>query len=762
MEYRVLGPLEVRDGERSLPLAGAKQRALLALLLVNANRVVSRDRLVDDLWGEQPPGAAVQSVQVYVSRLRKLLPPDTLLTRPPGYLLEVEPDELDLQRFQRLLATGREALGDGDPQTAARRLHDALALWRGPALAEFTFEPFAQAEIGRLEDLRLAAVEERVEADLALGRHADLIGELEVLIAENPHRERLRGQLMLALYRSGRQTEALEAYREARHALVELGIEPSDELQRLEKQILTHDAVLEAPPRPPRIAGEPAGARVPERKTVTVLFADLGMTDEDMEDPEEAGAFLDRIHDEAAAEIEAAGGTVEKGLAGALLATFGAERARQVDHAVRAVSAALATRNRLIEVFGEALSLRMGVASGEVILGRPGSFVTGTPVASAARLVRLAQPGEVVVGERAAATTAGAFELQQRNGAYVLIGAMAATRSPAQLARRRTRRRSAGLIGALLVTAAVASGIVYAMRPSPPTVPPNSVAIIDPKTNEVVGHVDVGRRPDPIVVDGHDVWVGNLDDKNLSRIDADSRRVVNVVSLGEKTPTGLAVGFDAVWVAHGFVGAVTKISPKYNAPIKTIWPPFSRIGFGAHGTVTAGPDSVWVAFGDSSVSRIDPASGDVVNTTYAGSAPAAIEYDLGSVWVVNQSDSSVTRLNPDTNDRRFDDEDVGRGPSGIAIDSEAVWVTDTGADAVSRVDPGSGSNTSVDVGKAPVGIAYGAGSFWVANSGDGTVSRVDPTTKTVVETITVGNSPSGIAFGAGYVWVTVQQVESAT
>jgi predicted ATPase/DNA-binding SARP family transcriptional activator len=248
MDYLVLGPLEVRDGQESLPLAGAKQRALLALLLLNANRVVSRDRLIGELWGDEPPATAVTSLQVYVSRLRKLLPAETLLTRPPGYLLAVEPDELDLRRFERLLAEGHEALAGGDAERAAVVLHEALELWRGPALAEFAFEPFAQAEIGRLEDLRLSAVEERIEADLALGRHADLIGELEALIAENPHRERLRGQLILALYRSGRQAEALEAYQQARRALDDLGIEPSEELQHLEKQILTHDPVLAAAP----------------------------------------------------------------------------------------------------------------------------------------------------------------------------------------------------------------------------------------------------------------------------------------------------------------------------------------------------------------------------------------------------------------------------------------------------------------------------------------------------------------------------------
>src|SRR5580765_212857 len=237
MRYRVLGPLEVRDGETLLPLAGAKQRALLALLLVHANRVISRDRLIEELWGDRPPPTAVTSLQVYVSRLRKLLPDGKLLTRAPGYLLEVERDELDLHDFERLLTEGRHSLAEGDAERAVIALHQALALWRGPALAEFAFEPFAQAEITRLEELRLAAVEERIDADLAVGTHSELIAELQTLIGENPYRERLRRQLIVALYRSGRQAEALDAYRRARRALDELGIEPSAELTGLERAV---------------------------------------------------------------------------------------------------------------------------------------------------------------------------------------------------------------------------------------------------------------------------------------------------------------------------------------------------------------------------------------------------------------------------------------------------------------------------------------------------------------------------------------------
>jgi DNA-binding SARP family transcriptional activator len=257
LEYRILGPLEVREGERPLQLGGAKQRAVLAILLLDANRVVSTDRLIEELWPQRPPGRPQTAVQGYVSDLRKLLESDRqpdqpfarLTTQGPGYLLQVDPAELDLRRFEHLLEEGRNALDDGQAETASRHLREALSLWRGPALADFTYEPWAQAAIGRLEELRLACQEERIDADLGAGRHGELVGELEALIVEHPLRERLRSQLMLALYRSGRQAEALDAYHAARRTLVEeLGIEPTPTLQELEKNILTHDPSLELVP----------------------------------------------------------------------------------------------------------------------------------------------------------------------------------------------------------------------------------------------------------------------------------------------------------------------------------------------------------------------------------------------------------------------------------------------------------------------------------------------------------------------------------
>ena len=244
MEFRILGPLEVANGDGLLPLAGAKQRALLAILLLSANETVSSDRLIDELWGGQSPESARAALQVRVSQLRKALGAAgaAILTRPPGYVLRLEREQLDLYRFERLVGEADAT----EPAAAAAKLREALALWRGPPLADLAYESFAQLAIRRLVELRLAALEKRIDADLALDRHADVVGELETLVAEHPLRERLRAQLMLALYRCGRQADALGVYRSARAVLVEqLGIEPSPPLRELEQAILRQDPTLE-------------------------------------------------------------------------------------------------------------------------------------------------------------------------------------------------------------------------------------------------------------------------------------------------------------------------------------------------------------------------------------------------------------------------------------------------------------------------------------------------------------------------------------
>ena len=252
MEYRVLGPLEVHDEHGPVALGRVKERLVLAVLLLHANEVVSRDRLTDELWGEAPPPTAKKAVNVYISQLRKTLTQhdgaDPIQTVPGGYRLSVEADHLDAARAQELLARARESTSAGEPDTAAELFREALALWRGRTLAGLELESVSRHEIEQLEEMRLAALMDRIDCDLALGRQEQLVGELNRLVGEHPLRERLRAQQMLALYRADRQAEALDAYKRARQTLVdELGIEPSEALQRLQKGILAHDPALEIP-----------------------------------------------------------------------------------------------------------------------------------------------------------------------------------------------------------------------------------------------------------------------------------------------------------------------------------------------------------------------------------------------------------------------------------------------------------------------------------------------------------------------------------
>lgn len=275
MDFRILGPLEVEARGHTLPLGGPKQRALLGLLLTQANRVISIDHLSYGLWGDSPPDGGAATIQVHVSQLRKLLEPgrsqgtpyQILASKPPGYFLRVEPEQLDLYRFELLRDKASAELASGDAEAAATTFRQALAEWRGPALADFASEPWALGEAERMNEMRIQALEQRIDADLALGRHADLVGELEALVRNYPLRERMCGQLMLALYRSGRQAEASAAFQLIRQLLVdELGMEPGPDLQKLLKQILNQDPQLSVPP-PTHRATPPLQGRLPSPLT---------------------------------------------------------------------------------------------------------------------------------------------------------------------------------------------------------------------------------------------------------------------------------------------------------------------------------------------------------------------------------------------------------------------------------------------------------------------------------------------------------------
>ena len=372
MEFRILGPVEALDGEGSpLELPGGRPRALLALLLIHPAEAVSVDRVIEDLWSDRLPENPNNAVQVLVSRLRKAVGSDVVLSEAGGYRLLLEPGERDSERFEELAARGRDELAGGDAAAAAETLRNALALWRGPALADVRYERFAQSEVARLEELRLACSETRIDADLMLGRHAEVVPELEALVGEHPLSERLRGQLMLALYRSGRQAEALVAYREARRTLVEeLGIEPSPELRELEQSILRQEAVLS--PGLPEPAPPPSRAL---RRRVTCLISDLtsSVALGELLDPEILRPLLIRCHETMRLACEKYGGTVHESIGDGVVAVFGVPVSHE-DDALRAVLAADEMRLRVTELsaelepaFGVELAVRTGLSSGEVL-----------------------------------------------------------------------------------------------------------------------------------------------------------------------------------------------------------------------------------------------------------------------------------------------------------------------------------------------------------------------------------------------------------
>jgi DNA-binding SARP family transcriptional activator len=420
MDFRILGSTEVLDGTRRVELPAGRGRALLALLILHAGEPVAAERIVDELWGEGSPRTAPTVVQGLVSRLRSALEPgrarggpsDLLQTVERGYRLAIGPESVDANRFKHLLDEARDAA------TAARsaKLSAALRMWRGPALADFTYEPFAQRAIAALDELRIEAIEERLEADIALGRGGELVADLEEAIAAQPFREHLHGLLMLALYRGGRQADALQAYLRARSLLIdELGLEPGPELRELQAAILRQDPALELQPTvraalPPDAAPESWLPR--ERRIVTVLAMDLSPEAEPAVDPEAGGRLGAHAARVTANVLERHGARVERLFGDTLLAFFGFPLAHE-DDALRAVRAAFEARTAVhaldddpFRAEGVRNRVRAGIETGEIVVAGPGAalhdMITGTVVATAGRLQLAAHDGEVIVGPAAA------------------------------------------------------------------------------------------------------------------------------------------------------------------------------------------------------------------------------------------------------------------------------------------------------------------------------------------------------------------------
>jgi DNA-binding SARP family transcriptional activator len=418
MEFRVLGPLEVIGPRGPIKIGSGLQRAILALLVLHVGETISTDHLIDEVWGDDPPPSAQHAIGVHVSRLRRALGVDCIESQPHGYRLRAEGSVIDVGRFEALMAEASRALAVGDPQAAAGALADGLALWRGPALGDLATSNAARADRARLDELRALALERRIDAELACGRHLELVPDLRQLVGEMPLREVFHARLMLALYRSGRQAEALEVYHRAREVLDrELGVDPGRELETLQRAVLEHDPALD--PAAARVRDRrsdlvaPPTPRVPvprnTRRTVTTVITDVRgstLAGEPL-DPESARVTLDRCLQEIRAVVERHGGSVEHAVGDAVLTVFGVPIVHE-DDALRAVRAALEMRDALADLsdrlegeLGVRTTIRVGVNTGEVVASwgaGSATRVTGDAVNAAARLQQAAGSGEILLG----------------------------------------------------------------------------------------------------------------------------------------------------------------------------------------------------------------------------------------------------------------------------------------------------------------------------------------------------------------------------
>ncbi|HEX6662611.1 MAG TPA: ABC transporter substrate-binding protein, partial [Gaiellaceae bacterium] len=519
------------------------------------------------------PASAHHSLEVYVSQLRKLLAngDQPLSTRPRGYVLNVDADELDLVRFERVTEEGRRALREGNPALASDRLREGLELWRGPPLADLAFESSAAFEVARLEELRLAALEDRIEADLALGRHHGLVGELDRLVGEQPLRERLQGQLMLALYRCGRQAEALDVYRETRRRLVEeLGIEPGPELQRLEKAILEQDPALEAPPQ----AMPPFRRRnlLPVVVAAALLVAALAL----------GGYFLFGRGEHGLAKIDAnAVGLVDPS-SGTIRAEVALDdRTTSATAGFGSVWLTHFSENRVSRIDLRTRTVRQTL---EVGRGPTGVAVGGGSVWVAAL------DGTVSWIDPAANTVVKTIRVGNgASGVAFGLGAVwVANTSDDTLSRidpRQGRVTAVIPAGGDPTGVAVADGALWTTNRVDAT-----VSRIDPRTRAVVDTVHVGNGPDAIVASAGAIWVANSRDGTVSRIDPRTNAVTATTRVGD-TPAGLSVAGDAMWVVSEFYGTLSRLDPSTGVVVAT-----HRLG-DVVTAVAATRDAVWVAAG---------------------------------------------------------------------------------------------------------------------------------------------------------------------
>jgi YVTN family beta-propeller protein len=631
VEFRILGPLEVSDGGRPLALGGAKQRAALAVMLLHANQVVSRDRLIDGVWGDSPPPTAAHTLDAYMSRLRKELgehaEPPRVVNRRPGYVLRVETDELDLHRFERLLAQGRQAAADGSNEQAATAFREALALFSGPPLEELAHARFAEAESARLAELGLAALEERLDADLALGRHLEVTPELRKLVDSHPLRERLWAQLILALYRSGRQADALTAYDQIRRRLAtELGVDPGRSLQQLRQRILGQDAALD-------LAAEPAAA-----PAVAVLAPAHGGRRTDGDPRAHAPLPSSDRRDDA-----------EPALSGQLTAPPNGTGGRRAWLAVATVvvlaaTAALGRAMLAHDREGDHLAIRSGVTMLDAATG------------AAAAHVRL--------GKRPTDVASGAGAVWVSNAANDSVSRIDSNTH--EVVPIKVGRQPSGIT--------VGAGAVWVANGGEATVTRISTA-----TPFDVTQIEVGPGPSDVVVAVGSVWVTNSLDASVTQIDPRSNQVTRTVPVGVG-PVGIAFGAGSLWVANQGDDTVSRLDPAsgglVDAPL--------RVGHGPIG-LAFGAGAVWVTNNiDGSLSRIE--LDDLSVTTLrlaAGGGAYGVAVSGGAVWVSNEYGGTVTRLDAKTF-TMTGAVPVRGTPLGLTASHGHVWLASAEDDATHR------------------------------------------------------------------------------
>jgi YVTN family beta-propeller protein len=569
MEFRVLGPLEVVRDDRILQLGGGRQLALVAVLLLHANKAVSVDRLVDDLWGESPPPTAAKIVRNSVSLLRRELG-DRLVTEPPGYLLRVEEGELDSDRLEQAVASGD-----------LERMTKALTLWRGRPLAQVAYEPFAQDEIARLEELHLTAIEARIDAQLALGQHTQVIAQLDTLVRQHPLREHLCAQLMVSLYRSGRQADALDVYRRARRSLdEELGIEPGPELRELERKVLNQDESLASPKMPP-----PPGRRL--RGPMLVV----------------AGAGLLLAAAAAAATFELTGG----GAAG-LPAVAG-----------NSIGVVDAKSGRIVA------QVPAGTSPSDVAVGAGSVWATSVDDRTATRFdldgagIRQA----IGVGD-------GPSDIAADGHGIWVANSLAGTVS--RIDPRANRVVQNISVGSTPAGIALAGGDVWVVSEGG-----QLLTRLDARTGGITARIPVGPGPIAVAVGPGAVWVADQLRGVVFRVDPNRRQVVDTIPVGNG-PTSIAVGAGGVWVANNIDGTVSLIDPKRDVVKGTI-----PVGDGPRGLAIL-DGHVWVSneFAGTLV-EVDPRTNEIERVVPVGERPQGVATADGKVYVAVRSAGGAHR-----------------------------------------------------------------------------------------------------------------------